>query len=125
MVNWSIMLSWSGMITVIVVSVCALGCYHDEERSPTRDSNDLGCCRQTGLGLKVETLVYSHEDKHSHMRRLGSATGRQDTTPQQKYRYMQSHNRYKYINRYTLERETVLQSAHRLNRLKLTKLQLD
>ena len=79
MVNWSIGLLNPGVTTVIVVFVHALGPIHGKEMCPTRDSICQGCCKQIRLGSKVQTLVYSDEDRHSHKSESGSTTSRPDT----------------------------------------------
>ena len=74
-----------------MVSVHALRCWYSKERSLTRDSNSQGCHKQKRFGSKVQTLVYSHENKHSHRRRSGSTTCRHDTMGAQLHTEYMSH----------------------------------
>ena len=75
----ALVFSIQGVTTVILVLIHALGPIHGEERCPTRDSICQGHREQTRLGSKVQTLVYSDEDRHSHKSESGSATSSSNT----------------------------------------------
>ena len=79
--------SIQGVTTVIVVFIPTLGPIHGEEMCPTRDSICQGHRKQIRLGSKVQTLVYSDEDRRSHKGKSGSATSSPDTIDTQQHIY--------------------------------------